>query len=153
MNNLLTEQLVLDVVKEREWAGFGTEGRKPMIKVGDWVKYKSTGEIARVRVVDNDKYINGVSIDDCIKLPIKFKGFKVIPPVFENMDSIDEFRFVNRIKYHFTVGLFFERYYASWFCVKDFTCNKTAGFTTIEQAKNWLELQYATMLAKARGMV
>ena len=24
MNNLLTEQLLLDVVKEREWAGFGT---------------------------------------------------------------------------------------------------------------------------------
>ena len=24
MNNLLTEQLLLDVVREREWAGFGT---------------------------------------------------------------------------------------------------------------------------------
>ena len=131
-----------------------------MIKVGDWVKREHADGIARVISIEEDMavlYTGGVQsceyLEELTKLPIKFKGFKVIPPVFENMDSIDEFRFVNRIKYHFTVGLFFERYYASWFCVKDFTCNKTAGFTTIDQAHDWLELQYATMLAKARGLV
>ncbi len=140
-----------------------------MIKVGDWVKVENEkrihhGMIGRVKEKHNSEWyvqfeplskfeFSICKTEDLQKLPIKFKGFKVIPPVFENMDSIDEFRFVNRIKYHFTVGLFFERYYASWFCVKDFTCNKTAGFTTIDQARDWLELQYATMIAKARGLV
>ena len=57
-----------------------------MIKVGDWVTYKSTREIAKVRVVDNDKYINGVCIDDCIKLPIKFKGLN---PVFKSIGRVE----------------------------------------------------------------
>ena len=126
-----------------------------MIKVGDWVTYKSTGEIVRVRVVDNDKYINGVCIDDCIKLPIKFKGFEVL----EGVEIIDT-RYIKETDkmYHFTatpskssslirvfISLFVD---GNWAYVVN-SCSKE----TFEQAKDWLELQYATMLAKARGLI
>lgn len=126
-----------------------------MIKVGDWVTYKSTGEIARVRVVDNDRYINGVCIDDCIKLPIKFSEFEVL----EGVEIIDT-RYVKETDkmYHFTatpsksstlirvfISLFVD---GNWAYVVN-SCSKE----TIEEAKDWLELQYATMLAKARGLI
>ena len=126
-----------------------------MIKVGDWVQHKSTGEIARVRVVDNDKYINGVRIDDCIKLPIKFKGFEVL----EGVEIVDT-RYVKETdkKYHFTatpsksstlirvfISLFVD---GNWAYVVN-SCSKE----TFEQAKDWLELQYATLISKARGLI
>ena len=126
-----------------------------MIKVGDWVQYKSTGEIARVRVVDNDRYINGVCIDDCIKLPIKFSEFEVL----EGVEIIDT-RYVKETDkmYNFTatpsksstlIRVFIRLIVdGNWAYVVN-SCSKE----TFDQARDWLELQYATLLAKARGMV
>ena len=125
-----------------------------MIKVGDWVQYKSTGEIARVRVVDNDRYINGVCIDDCIKLPIKFSEFEVL----EGVEIIDT-RYVKETDkmYNFTatpsksstlIRVFIRLIVdGNWAYVVN-SCSKE----TFDQARDWLELQYATLLAKARGL-
>ena len=128
-----------------------------MIKVGDWVKYKSTGEIARVRVVDNDKYINGVCIDDCIKLPIKFKGFEVKQECYGSWgfaDGVSEHRKIIQGDSHakfFTEAVdetmkLFIGHVGKPYAIK-------SDPMPIIQARDWLELQYATMLAKARGLV
>ena len=120
-----------------------------MIKVGDWVKYNSTGEIARVRVVDNDKYINGVCIDDCIKLPIKFKGFNIVMDYAGNWDCYRNTKSIGKI--HFVCIKKGAEYFTGFkvphesFVIK--YCN------TVNDAKDWLELQYATLLAKARNLI
>jgi len=121
-----------------------------MIKVGDWVKYKSTGEIARVRVVDNDKYINGVCIDDCIKLPIKFKGFEIVLEQVNDQMRWDTCRSPLGIGYiHFACVKVGDIYHVGLNPSKQ--RYEMRDFPTIEEAKDWLELQYATMIAKARG--
>ena len=121
-----------------------------MIKVGDWVKYKSTGEIGKVRVVDNDKYINGVCIDDCIKLPVRFKGFKL-----NKNGQVNELRRIRGYE-HAVQFVCTDDGFAAYSYFKVGTLfmsmgNKECG--TPDQAKDWLELQYATLIAKARGMV
>ena len=128
-----------------------------MIKVGDWVKYKSTGEIARARVVDNDKYINGVCIDDCIKLPIKFKPFQIKQGEEDIAYIIEE----TRVLHKNTRAIKFKavQIHEGGLCeVILHTDGKTQtrwekNSKTIEQAKDWLELQYATMIVEARGLV
>ena len=124
-----------------------------MIKVGDWVTYKSTGEIARVRVVDNDRYINGVCIDDCIKLPIKFKGFEFNEALFNGKPRWRYTEVNNKIgRTVFQYGLTKQGRYIATYCnLKLGSCGQS--FHTIEEAKDWLELQYATMIAKERRLI
>ncbi len=124
-----------------------------MIKVGDWVKYKSTGEIARARVVDNDKYINGVCIDDCIKLPIKFKGFEFNEALFNGKPRWRYTKVNNKIgRTVFQYSLTEQGRYIATYCnLKIGSCGQS--FPTITQAKDWLELQYATMIVETRGLI
>ena len=89
------------------------------------------------------------------KLPIKFKGFEVLEGV-----EISDTRYVKETDkmYHFsatpskssTLIRVFIRLFVdgNWAYVVN-SCSKE----TIEQAKDWLELQYATLTAKARGLV
>ena len=120
-----------------------------MIKVGDWMKYKSTGEIAKACVVDNDKFINGVCIDDCTKLPIKFKGFEIVLGYARNWECYRNTKSIGKI--HFVCIQEGVEYFTGFkvphesFVIK--YCN------TIPQSELWIEFQYATMLAKARGLV
>ena len=122
------------------------------IKVGDWVKYKSTGEIAKARVVDNDKYINGVCIDDCIKLPIKFKGLN---PVFKSIGRVEfwcQRRYLKNIgEVYFNITLNNGRVFVIFEALGK--SPSSGNIFTIEEAKDWLELQYATLLAKARSLI
>ena len=170
MNNVLTEQLLLDVVKERELAGFGTEGRIPMkIKVGDWVKIACLDNtVAKVTQIDErgvhvyiGKLMQNLYTGDFIKcltkLPIKFKGFEVKQVFYGSWgfaDGVSEHRKIIQGNSH---AKFFTE-------VVDETKKLFIGHVgkpyaiksepmTIIQARDWLELQYATLLAKARGLV
>jgi len=42
-------------------------------KVGDLVKYKSTGEVEKVHTIEG-RYVNGVDIEDCIRVDEITKG-------------------------------------------------------------------------------
>ena len=137
------------------------------LTVGDWVKVECLeNAVARVTQIDErgvhvyiGKLMQNLYTVDFIKyltkLPIKFKGFEVLERV-----EISDTRYVKETDkmYHFTatpsksstlirvfISLFVD---GNWAYVVN-SCSKE----TFEQAKDWLELQYATMIAKARGMV
>ena len=141
-----------------------------MIKVGDWVKCQVTEDYAEIhRVAEiKEKMIGGEKVNYCfnsqglsffeselVKLPIKFKGFIVLKE-----GEINETRFIKATgkMYHFsatpskssTLIRVFIRLFVdgNWAYVVN-SCSKN----TIDQAKDWLELQYATMIAKTRNLI
>ena len=133
-----------------------------MIKIGDWVKVNKFNRVVKVISINANilwYYLDDAKMfaveDDLTKLPIKFKGFEVLERV-----EISDTRYVKETDkmYHFsaipskssTLVRVFVRLFVdgNWAYVVN-SCSKN----TIEQAKDWLELQYATMLAKARGLI
>jgi hypothetical protein len=134
-----------------------------MIKVGDWVS--NDGVVMRVSsMCDYDKYAcwvddNGVQEFTNIakKLPIKFKGFEVKQECYGSWgfaDGVSERRKIIQGNSH---AKFFTE-------IVDETMKLFIGHVgkpyaiksdpmPISQARDWLELQYATLIAKARGLV
>ena len=130
-----------------------------MIKVGDWVKCEGKiGKVVHVYLRENTAWVGVMFSVGCMddvqkylltKLPIKFKGFNVVLDYAGNWVCYRHTKILGKIHvvcikkgsqfftgFHVSHGMMVSRY-----------------FPTIEQAKNWLELQYATILAKARGLV
>lgn len=135
------------------------------LKVGDWVLFEESNEIGKVIAKcsnGNEWYIrsgpcdeSGLSIvseDYFIKLPINFKPFDVVlRPAGEQM-RWDIARAPKKIKYtHFACVIVDGKFHVGINPAKGKYLS--ADFPTIEEAKDWLEHQYATMLAKARGLV
>ena len=129
-----------------------------MIKVGDWVKVEQTvGRVVHVyspteewvAVKLDDVGIIDVRINTVTKLPIKFKGFNIVMDYAGNWDCYRNTKSIGKI--HFVCIKKGAEYFTGFkvphesFVIK--YCN------TVNDAKDWLELQYATMLAKARGLV
>ncbi len=124
-----------------------------MIKVGDWVKREHADGIARVISIEEDMavlYTGGVQsceyLEELTKLPIKFKGFDIVDGKIETTKRYSKlykqtlfFIYDERIHLAMIIGI---NFIGLWKLVD-----------TPDQAKAWLELQYATMIAKARGLV
>jgi len=120
------------------------------------VQYNSTGEIERVTEIDGDgKYINRVDVKDCNKLPIKFKPFEIHETKYGEY-FITETRLISK-------GETVIRASALNGGIDD-PCNNAcffvnakhtliSGLPTIEEARDWLELQYATILAKTKNII
>ena len=140
------------------------------IKVGDWVNViinVEDGKVVHNRIAKCHNHRNGLvyyfngdrivyAIEENVeKLPIKFKGFEVL----EGVEIIDT-RYVKETgkTYHFsatpskssTLIRVFIRLFVdgNWAYVVN-SCSKE----TITKAKDWLELQYATLLAKERSLI
>ena len=123
------------------------------IKVGDWVKREHADGIARVISIEEDMavlYTGGVQsceyLEELTKLPIKFKGFDIVDGKIETTKRYSKlykqtlfFIYDERIHLAMIIGI---NFIGLWKFVD-----------TPEQARDWLELQYATMLAKARGLI
>ena len=138
-----------------------------MIKVGDWVKREHADGIARINSIEEDMavlYTGGVQsceyLEELTKLPIKFKGFEIY------IGGCYARRTVDGITYVFTTDQEEARTSAYVYEVKKrmYPTKRVMfkkyleqlqheDFRTIDQAKDWLELQYATMLAKAREIL
>lgn len=143
------------------------------IKVGDWVKVENEGTIGKITLVEPNKYIehygnkmlkNVVFIDnqtikryerELTKLPIKFKGFEIVIDNSEPWEGSSSWGTYRKIKgigsIHFVCIEEGTQYFTGFKVPHEKFVTK--HFTTPDQARDWLELQYATMLAKARGLV
>lgn len=124
-----------------------------MIKVGDWVKREHADGIARVISIEEDMavlYTGGVQsceyLEELTKLPLKFKGFDIVDGKIETTKRYSKlykqtlfFIYDERIHLAMIIGI---NFIGLWKFVD-----------TPEQARDWLELQYATLIAKARGLV
>ena len=136
------------------------------IKVGDLVNQR--GRVMRVvDTCDYDKeacWVDDEGIHEYTsvakKLPIKFKEFEIY------IGGCYARRTVDGITYVFTTDQEEARTSAYVYEVKKrmYPTKRVMfkkyleqlqheDFRTIDQAKDWLELQYATMIAKARGLV
>ena len=136
------------------------------IKVGDWVKVEDKiGKVAHVYSPSSEWVavkLDGVGIIDVrintvTKLPIKFKGFEVKQECYGSWgfaDGVSEHRKIIQGDSHakfFTEAVdetmkLFIGHVGKPYAIK-------SDPMPIIQARDWLELQYATMLAKARGLV
>jgi len=129
-----------------------------MIKVGDWVLIDGrVGRVTRGSTPDDFHTwieVDGVSevVRDVEKLPIKFKALDIGSKVADKFkwECYRTQKGVGNI--HFICIQEGKNYFVTGFKVPN---DKflSSNCTTIDQAKAWLELQYATMLAKARGLV
>ena len=132
-----------------------------MIKVGDWAKW--TDEVVKVtHIYDEPNQIwytilsnNGITTvpqEALEKLPIKFKGLN---PVFKSIGRVEfwcQRRYLKDIgEVYFDISLNNGRVFVIFRALGKSPIS--GGVSTIDQAKDWLELQYATMLAKARRLV
>lgn len=129
-----------------------------MIKVGDWVNWK--GMVTRVLSIQDDMselYTgNGQRCEyaeNLQKLPIKFKPFEInkhgqvyVCRYCKSIGKTYQFVATNYNGNFLACFMGYKRGYLS-------LTEKNKEFTTIDKAKDWLELQYATLIAKARGMV
>ena len=138
-----------------------------MIKVGDWVKVNKFNRVVKVISMNANilwYYLDDAKMfaveDDLTKLPIKFKGFEIY------IGGCYAKRTVDGITYVFTTDQEEARTSAYVYEVKKrmYPTKRVMfkkyleqlqheDFRTIDQAKDWLELQYATMLTNARGLV
>jgi len=132
------------------------------IKVGDWVKVECLeNTIGRVTKIDNlgvHVYIGkpiirlytGDFIKYLIKLPIKFKPFEIN----RNL-QVYETRVIKGHKYPIQFMSTDNNFAAFSYCKKGvmFGTIGSRQCVTRDQAKDWLELQYATMIAKERGLI
>ena len=134
-----------------------------MIKVGDWVKCEGKiGEVVHVYLRENTAWVgvmfsvgcmDDVQKDLLTKLPIKFKGFEIVLSDYGLHDG--EFlwstvRAPKGIGYTcFRCIKAGERFYVSIYNKK----LEHSIVSTIDQARDWLELQYAILIDKARGMI
>lgn len=145
------------------------------IKVGDWVKVNNKGIVGKVTLVKPNKYIeyygnkmlkNVVFLNnqtvknyetELTKLHINFKPFEIIFSGEEVYQYIHEVRVLPN--HQGTITFRAIKLYGDGDCeVVYFTDGHTKTTcpsicTTIDQARDWLELQYATLLAKARWFV
>lgn len=143
-----------------------------MIKVGDWVNViinVEDGKVVHNRIAKCHNHRNGFvhyfngdrivyAIEENIeKLPVKFKPFQIKQGEEDIAYIIEE----TRVLHKNTRAIKFKavQIHEGGLCeVILHTDGKTQtrwgkNSKTIEQAKDWLELQYATMIAKARGLV
>jgi len=139
------------------------------IKVGDWVKCQVTEDYAEIHRIAKvkEKMIGGEKVNYCFntqglsffeseleKLPIIFKPFEI-----NKHGQVYAIRFCKSIgkTYQFLAtndDNKFSAVFGIWY--GDGTMSLAEGSKpckTIEEAKDWLELQYTTLIAKARGLV
>jgi len=128
------------------------------IKLGDWVRYNSTGNIEKVTEIDGDrKYINRVDVKDCNKLPIKFKPFEICHGIRRVKDFIVELRIISKGKEDIVFNAV--KTNTDDVCTDVYVSKGKAFYPcpidcfTIEEARDWLELQYATILAKTKNII
>lgn len=127
-----------------------------MIKIGDWARITITDEIVKVHHVWEGLvyYFTGYALVHVVeerveKLPIKFKAFDIVMDYAGNWDCYRNTKSIGKI--HFVCieegTQFFTGYKVPHesFVIK--YCN------TIPQSEAWLELQYAILIAKTRGLV
>ena len=138
------------------------------IKVGDWVKHedKKVGKVIHVYGGENNGWagvmfsvgcMDDVQMHALTKLPIKFKPFQIKQGEEDIAYIIEE----TRVLHKNTRAIKFKavQIHEGGLCeVILHTDGKTQtrwekNSKTIEQAKDWLELQYATMIAKARSLI
>ena len=126
-------------------------------KAGDWVLID--GRVGRVtRGSTPDDFHTWIEVDgvmqvvsDVEKLPIKFKGFDIVLQPAGDQLRWDIVRAPRGGSIHIACVDVNGKFHVGMNPSKGkYICN---DFFTIEQAKNWLELQYATLLAKARRLV
>lgn len=132
------------------------------IKTGDWVKHedKKVGKVIHVYGGENNGWagvmfsvgcMDDVQMHAITKLPIKFKPFDIVLQPAGDQLRWDCARAPRGGHIHFACVVIDGKFHIGINPSKGkYIC---ADFQTIEQAKDWLELQYATMIAKARGMV
>ena len=131
-----------------------------MIKVGDWVKREHADGIARVISIEEDMavlYTGGVQsceyLEELTKLPIKFKGFSLRNDMRTGVSEVRRIKGMKHPYWFYAYGE--EGNVYAWY--KPYTYKSepedSKKHLTADQARDWLELQYATMLAKARGLV
>lgn len=132
-----------------------------MIKVGDWVKCEGKiGEVVHVYLRENTAWVgvmfsvgcmDDVQKDLLTKLPIKFKGFEIVLQPAGDQLRWDIARAPRGGSIHISCVVVNGKFHVGMNPSKGkYICNE---FSTIEEARDWLELQYATLLAKARGLV
>jgi hypothetical protein len=129
------------------------------IKVGDWVKCKHEKGVARVLTVEGDMaelYIGGEQsyeyLEDLQKLPIKFKPFEIVLEQVAGQLKWDCYRNTkSNGKVHFVCIKDDEEYFIGYKIPHERFVLKYCS--DIEDAQDWLNYSYATMIAKARGFV
>ena len=125
-----------------------------MIKVGDWVKVgsvigrviKTNGDMAIVKTLETT---SSQYVEDLTMLPIKFKPFEIN----KNL-QVYEKRVIKGHKYPIQFMSTDDNFAAFSYCKKGvmFGTMGNRQCVTRDQAKDWLEFQYTTMLAKAMGI-
>ena len=134
-----------------------------MIKIGDWVKVECLDNtVARVTQIDErgvhvyigklmQNLYTGEFIKYLTKLPIKFKGFEIVLQPAGDQLRWDIVRAPRGGSIHISCVVVNGKFHVGMNPSKGkYICN---DFSTIEEARDWLELQYATLIAKARGLV
>ena len=133
------------------------------IKVGDWVKVECLeNAVARVTQIDErgiSVYIGklmqnlytGGFIKYLTKLPIRFNEFEIVLQPAGDQLRWDCARAPRGGHIHFVCVVVDGRFHIGIDPSKGkYICN---NFLTLEEARDWLELQYATILAKARNLI
>ncbi len=135
-----------------------------MIKVGDWVKIACLDNtVAKVTQIDErgvhvyiGKLMQNLYTGDFIKcltkLPFKFKGFNVLFRTDGDREVWDCYRTVKEIGTIHFICIFDSIQFYTGYKIK-YEKFIDVNLPTAEEAELWLELQYATLTAKARGMV
>ncbi len=137
-----------------------------MIKVRDWVNViinVEDGKVVHNRIAKCHNHRNGLvhyfngdriiyAIEENIeKLPIKFKPFDIVLQPAGDQLRWDCARAPRGGHIHFACVVVDGKFHVGINPSKGkYIC---ADFQTITKAKDWLELQYATLLAKARGLL
>ncbi len=138
-----------------------------MIKAGNWVNViinVEDGKVVHNRIAKCHTHRNGFvhyfngdrivyAIEENVeKLPIKFKGLN---PVFKSIGRVEfwcQRRYLKDIgEVYFDISLNNGRVFVIFGALGKSPIS--GSVSTIDQSKDWLELQYATMIAKARGLV
>ena len=130
------------------------------IKVGDWVKRTNIdGGVLRITSIDDDMVeMNDGDMQSCeyiqelTKLPIKFKPFEIVLEQVAGQLKWDCYRNTkSNGKVHFVCIKDDEEYFIGYKIPHERFVLKYCS--DIEDAQDWLNYSYATMIAKARGFV
>ena len=130
-----------------------------MIKIGDWVKVNKFNRVVKVISINANilwYYLDDAKMfaveDDLTKLPIKFNGFNVLFRTDGDREVWDCYRTVKEIGTIHFICIFDSIQFYTGYKIK-YEKFIDVNLQTAEEAELWLELQYATLLAKARGLV
>jgi hypothetical protein len=136
-------------------------------KVGEYVRHIPTGDIVKVTSVSPiydyveetyppvDWSKNSIILIDYEKLRIKFKPFTIYTGSDGTYQFVSEERHFRRNLSDKHMALIYldvrsldgETYHATYSIAYDSRAGKAGEFNTIEDARDWLELEYAKILA------